>query len=99
MSRGLWTSRPSAGITGLPITATVDDPDGGVTKQTWEWYTGDSGSGPWTRITGAGAAAYTPADTDIDKYLRVVAHYRDTLGTRQDRRGHHGTDRQVHRLH
>ena len=71
---------PSAGITGLPITATVDDPDGGVTGQTWEWYTGDSSSGPWTRITGAGAAAYTPADADIDKYLRVVARYRDTLG-------------------
>ena len=71
---------PSAGITGLPITATVDDPDGGVTGQTWRWYTGDSGSGPWIRITGAGAAAYTPADADIGKYLWVVARYRDTLG-------------------
>ena len=27
-------------MVGIPITASVDDPDGGVTDITWQWYGG-----------------------------------------------------------
>ena len=77
---GAVSLAPLSGITGQPITATVEDPDGGVAGQSWQWFRGDSSSGPWIPIAGETSDAYTAMDTDAGKYLRVVATYRDTLG-------------------
>ena len=66
-----------------PITATLDDPDGGETSITWQWSTSSSRSGSWTNATGTGAtsATYTPVTADVNKYLRATASYTDDEGS------------------
>ena len=70
---------------GVPITASVTDPDGpaaDITATGWKWYRSSNMNGPWTEISGATAAAYTPkddaGDDDRNKYLRAVATYNDS---------------------
>ena len=62
-----------------PFTATIEDPDGGVTSTTWAWENSSNGSTGWTTATGTGAAtnSYTPVAADSGKYLRVTASYED----------------------
>ena len=69
-----------------PITASLEDDDGGVTSLTWQWATSSSRSGSWTDATGTGAtsATYTPVTADVNKYLRATASYTDGQGQRQD---------------
>ena len=43
---------PPVAITGIPVTAVVDDPEELVSSQTWQWYRGDAQNGPWTVING-----------------------------------------------
>ena len=68
------------------ITAhSLADGDGGVTETTYQWYRTTSRSATGTEISGATNAAYTPVhllggDTDIGRYLRVVATYDDRNG-------------------
>ena len=63
-----------------PFTATVIDPDDGVTGATWKWERSPD-KGAWTTITGETSASYTPDATDDDgKYLRVTASYTDGEG-------------------
>ena len=65
------------------FTATIEDPDGGVTGATWVWENSSNGSTGWNTATGAGAtsASYTPVDADSGKYLRVTASYTDGEGS------------------
>ena len=70
---------------GVPITASVTDPDGpaaDITATGWKWYRSSNMNGPWTEISGATAAAYTPkddaGDDDRNMYLRAVATYNDS---------------------
>ena len=63
------------------LTATLDDPDGGVTGTTWQWArTMDMVAG-WDDITGAMDAAYTPVVTDEGYYLQATASYTDGHGS------------------
>ena len=74
----LSNSRPPARV---EITATLADPDGGVTDTTWQWAkTLDPANNPWTDINGATSASYTPPDTDLTYYLRATASYTDRRG-------------------
>ena len=59
-----------------PLTATVTDPDGGVTVDTWTWEN-SSDQSTWTPISGATLQSYTPVGDDVGKYLRVTASYTD----------------------
>ena len=63
------------------ITATLTDPDGDISEQTWQWVRGTSKSGPWTDITGENnlgqEATYVPAADDVGKWLRATASYND----------------------
>ena len=62
------------------LTAEASDPDGGVTKQRWQWYRGENSDGPWTAIEGAKSPSRSPVEADIDNYLRVVVTYTDRRG-------------------
>ena len=74
----LSNSRPPARV---EITATLADPDGGVTDTTWQWAkTLDPANNPWTDINGATSASYTPPDIDLTYYLRATASYTDRRG-------------------
>ncbi len=60
--------QPKAGI---PLTASLDDPDGGVTNLMWQWLN------EGTDIEDATSATYTPVAGDIGDTLTVTATYRD----------------------
>ena len=62
-------------------TATLNDPDGGVSSLSWQWSRADTETGPFSDISGATSAEYTTTESDNGKYLRVQATYTDTLGS------------------
>ena len=75
------------------LTATLSDPDGGITGLKWQWMrsTGGSADSPATscpasdldtvfgKITGKTSSTYIPAPADVGKCLRVTATYDDTV--------------------
>ena len=73
----LSTSQPQLGVS---VTATLTDPDGGITGQTWQWSRGDTASGPFTDISGATSSSYMPVQADAGKHLMVSVTYSDAQG-------------------
>ena len=61
---------------GTPLNAMLDDPDGGVTSDSWTWEK-SSDQSTWDPISTATSDSYTPVETDVNKYLRVKASYTD----------------------
>ena len=51
---------------GQSLTATLADPDGGVSGTVWEWYRSTSRFGGWVLIDGADSRTYSPVDADLD---------------------------------
>ena len=72
----LSTNQPSART---EITATLEDPDGGVTGTSWQWRKSSDGSTNWTDV-GTDSSSYTPTDTDMGSSLRATASYTDGHG-------------------
>ena len=73
---------------GSPLTASLSDPDGGVSGKTWTWARSAPGVTPqdvatasFQDIPGATGAAYTPVDEDVGRWLRATATYADGHGT------------------
>ena len=66
--------------TGTPLTATLEDGDGGVTGPEWQWARSEDGRTGWTIISGATSSSYTPTETDGDFYLRARVEYTDRRG-------------------
>ena len=66
---------------GSAITATLTDPDGGVTGATWQWAKSSNGSTGWTDIQGATSGSYTPGRSDAGAFLRATVSYDDAVGT------------------
>lgn len=67
-----------------PLTATLDDPDGGVSITGWTWWSADSESGPWnnsSKLSGETGDTVTPGTGTLGNYLRVRARYTDAAGT------------------
>ena len=64
---------------GIPLTAVLTDPDGGVTDVGWVWERSEDRAG-WTAISDATSTAYTPTTEDEGHYLRVTASYEDRRG-------------------
>ena len=77
---GTVTLSSTAPGVGAAITASVTDPDGVVTGETWQWARSADGSTGWAD-TGATSAAYTPVQADEDNYLRATASYADGEGS------------------
>ena len=63
-------------VVGIPVKATLTDPDGSISKLTWQW------SRNGTDITDANSDTYTPVDADVEDTLTATASYFD--GERAD---------------
>ena len=64
------------------LKAEVEDGDGGVTKQKWQWSKSmdkDAADDDWMPVTGA-TAARNPTASDVGYYLRVEVTYTDRRG-------------------
>ena len=70
-------------VVGIELTASVTDPDGAVTDETWQWARSEM-DGTYTDIEGATEAAYTPTMDDEGKYLQAMAGYNDGVGDPPD---------------
>ena len=66
---------------GTAVTATLSDPDGGVTGATWQWAKSSGGVTGWTNIQGATSRSYTPGRSDAGAFLRATVSYGDSIGT------------------
>ena len=64
---------------GVPITATLEDEDGGEVIVKWQWSTSETRDGAFTPIAGATSATYTPnaAVNGIGNYLKATVTYTD----------------------
>ena len=71
---------PTGPSVGDRVTATLTDPDGGVTGVTWTWASSPNGLSGWRDILNATSATYTPVTTDVGRYLRATATYTDVVG-------------------
>ena len=61
-----------------PLTATLDDPDEVISTINWSWQRSRANSKTsWSTINGATSDSYTPAATDVGRYLRATASYDD----------------------
>ena len=77
---GTVTFFPAQPRVGTPVTATLSDPDGGVTNVFCPLWRSSTDKSTWTNISGSEAScSYTPVDGDLNKYLRVVVEYNDAL--------------------
>ena len=63
------------------ITATLTDPDGGVTGETWQWSRSMTMGGTFMDIDGATSMSYTPVAADENYYLMAKAMYTDAHGS------------------
>ena len=61
---------------GVPLTATLTDPDGVLTIVSWAWVQVD-GTDDGKEIPTATTNMYTPGDDDEGAFLKVTATYRD----------------------
>ena len=77
-SVSLSASQPQLGVS---LTATLTDPDGGITGQIWQWARGDTASGTFANISGATSSSYSPVQDDVGKYLRLSVTYTDAQGS------------------
>ena len=67
---------------GTQIGASLDDPDGSVSRVQWQWsHSPDRTS--WTDIDGATVSRYTPSNSDVGLFLRATATYDDVHRSRQ----------------
>ena len=78
---GMVTLSPMSLVVGTEVTASLSDPDGGETRITWQWSSADTMDGPFSGISGATLASYTPVEDDADMFLQATATYEDVLGT------------------
>ena len=77
---GTLTLSSDAAAFGEALSATLEDPDGGISDVSWEWQWSELGS-TWVLIPGGLTASYTPTETDGGLLLRVVVEYSDAAGS------------------
>ena len=77
---GVVTLSTQEAETGTPLTATLEDGDGGVTGEVWQWARSRNGRTGWTNISEATSSSYTPTVADEDFFLRATVAYTDRRG-------------------
>ena len=105
---GTVTLNRTAPRDGVPVTATLTDPDGSISGLTWQWYRGEdiaTGSLPTTvcdadgddncLIDGAVSDSYTPTEGDVGETLAAVAMYTDGEGPMKSMVGESANDAAV----
>ena len=78
--RGTVSLSGGAPEVGVELTASLDDPDGNVSGEAWQWARDDGEGGDFEDIAGATSAAYTPVADDEGKLLRATVTYTDGEG-------------------
>ncbi|MYK69764.1 MAG: hypothetical protein F4020_09735 [Gammaproteobacteria bacterium] len=76
---GVLTLSPPRGWQGTRFDAVLDDDDGNVTGETWQWQRSSNRSS-WEDIAGATSSSYTAGADDVGSYLRVSVEYSDQRG-------------------
>ena len=76
-------------VVNTPITATLTDPDGSISNQSWTWSRSLTPGGTTTLITSATQDSHTPTAADINRYLTATVSYQDGEGDGKDRPGPH----------
>ena len=84
---GVVTLSTQEAETGTPLTATLEDGDGGVTGPVWQWARSENGRTGWTNISGATSDSYTPTVADEDFFLRATVTYTDRRGAGKSAEG------------
>ena len=79
---GMVNLTPTQPSLGIEITASVTDPDGGVSGETWQWSRSDEMRGMFTPYLGETTDSITPVDADVGRYLRVTVTYNDVHGAK-----------------
>ena len=62
----------------VPVTALLEDDDGGISGTTWQWSRSPNGRTGWVNI--ATSDTYTPMSPDVSNYIRATATYTDGHG-------------------
>ena len=62
------------------LTATLEDGDGGVSDEAWQWARSQDGQTGWSNISGATSSSYTPTEADAEFFLRATVNYEDRRG-------------------
>ena len=70
------------GWEGTAFQAVLDDDDGGITGEAWQWERSPNGRSGWTAISGATSDSYT-ATTDVGQYLRATVDVHRPPGQQQ----------------
>lgn len=83
---GTVTLSPAQPGVGAKVTASLADPDGSISAQTWTWQRSRD-QADWTAIAGAGSDAYTPTAADADHYLQASTAYTDGHGSGKSAQG------------
>ena len=78
---GAVSLSPMTPVVGVELTATLSDPDGGMTGQTWMWSKSMTMDGTFMDIAGATSMNYTPMAADANYYLMVKVMYTDGHGS------------------
>ena len=66
--------------TGTLLEATLEDGDGNVSGEQWQWARSENGRTNWINIAGETFSSYTPTEDDEDFYLRARVEYTDNRG-------------------
>ena len=82
---GTVTLSPDQPRVSVEVTASLEDPDGSISAQTWTWQRSKDQT-DWTVIAGAASSAYTPVEADADHYLLASAAYTDGHGANNSAR-------------
>ena len=75
---------------GAELTATLTDPDGGVSGATWKWESSPDGATGWAVIEVATSDSYTPAAEDAGRATARDGVLHRRTRSRQDRAGRIG---------
>ena len=78
---GTVTLNTDAPTVGRAIRAALHESDGALRSLRWQWSKANTPTGPYTDITGATKATYTPTPDDENHWLRATVTYIDTFGT------------------
>ena len=75
---------------GVPVTASLSDPDGSISGLSWQWY--DAAVNDQNAIEDANSDTYTPVAGDVGDTLTAVASYTDGHGSMKSAEGEASSD-------
>ena len=66
---------------GTQLDATLEDGDGSISGESWQWARSSNGRTGWLSIFEATSSSYTPLAADEDFFLRATVEYTDNRGS------------------